>query len=344
MCASGAITLPLLSGMPWALQVFVLVICSLIPVFPGDNEGGTCKALSKGLVARTLRKASGANVPIVAAVGGPALNPVSNLQTSAKEELDNVLKKLFLPKWGEVDAHNSDVLDLAAAIGMVRHSIVSKSTGGQFSSKNNLRILLQRHGHVLRTHDGELFHYDGGVWRNVKDPPPLDMQNVCTIAEGLFHTLGSKVEVESTWDWDRVSVALSGLIGESSSLTPSDFIGVMVKKGKEARDKNKIDTKGKTYLALPLHKMADSVAFKGKDTYDKSLAKGTKSELLRMYTTICKTPLPKSRGWRFADTYVNESWKEAEDSPENNCYIASPYRCNPSNSDLPREKNIGRHA
>ena len=177
-----------------------------------------------------------------------------------------------------MDAHNSDVLDLAAAIGMVRHSIVSKSTGGQFSSKDNLRILLQRHGHVLRTHDGELFHYDGGVWRNVKDPPPLDMQNVCTIAEGLFHTLGSKVEVESTWDWDRVSVALSGLIGESSSLTPSDFT-----------------------------KMAGSVAFKGKDTCNKDLAKGTKSKLLRMYTTICKTPLPKSRGWRFAGTYVNES-------------------------------------
>ena len=97
MCASGAITLPLLSGMPWALQVFLLVICSLIPVFPGDSEGGTCKALSKGLVARTLRKASGANVPIVAAVGGPALNPVSNLQTSAKEELDSVLKKFSCP-------------------------------------------------------------------------------------------------------------------------------------------------------------------------------------------------------------------------------------------------------
>ena len=159
--------------MPWALQFFLLVICSLIPVSQGGSEDGTCKALSKDLVARTLRKASGANVPIVAAVGGPALNPVSNLQTSAKEELDSVLKKFYLPKWGEVDAHNSDVLDLAAAIGMVRHSIVSKSTGGQFSSKDNLRILLQRHGHVLRTHDGELFPLRRGCLAEREGSPPF---------------------------------------------------------------------------------------------------------------------------------------------------------------------------
>eukprot|EP00973_Karenia_brevis_P085660 11882708-Karenia_brevis.AAC.1 len=76
---------------------------------------------------------------------------------------------------------------------MVKHSIKANMTNGKFSTKDYLRILLMRYGRELRTHDGECFHYRTGVWRNLTEPSNLDMQNACTIAEGLYHSLADIV-------------------------------------------------------------------------------------------------------------------------------------------------------
>ena len=139
-----------------------------------------------------------------------------------------------------------------------------------------------RHGNVLRTHDGELFHYGTGVWENVKDPPHLDMQNVGTITEGLFHQLAEGVEAHDTWDWDTVSQSLSNVIASNGNDTLDPFTKRMVKTAKQAWDVNKKSTKGGVYNAAPLCKSGDSVALQGKEFHDNDLSKVTKSKLLRM--------------------------------------------------------------
>ena len=68
----------------------------------------------------------------------------------------------------------------------------------------------------------------------MKEPPILDMQNVCTIAEGLFHSLGEVLNETYTWDWDVVASKLGETITSGSFYSPADFIHVMTRKSKES--------------------------------------------------------------------------------------------------------------
>ena len=126
------------------------------------------------------------------------------------------------------------------------------------------------------------------------------------------------MDEESTWDWPLVFTAVRDLLDKNVS--SNDFKRDMVLKAKQCWDSNKRNTGGRVYKAAPLSKMAESVANKAKKFFDADLSKMASSKVLQMYTSTCSTPMPRSRGWRFKDTYVTETWQPAPDSSQNDCY------------------------
>ena len=141
------------------------------------------------------------------------------------------------------------------------------------------------------------------------------------------------MDEESTWDWPLVFTAVRDLLDKNVS--SSDFKRDMVLKAKQCWDSNKRNTGGRVYKAAPLSKMAESVANKAKKFFDADLSKMASSKVLQMYTSTCSTPMPRSRGWRFKDTYVTETWQPAPDSSQNDCYTEIPYPFTPDAADLP---------
>ena len=168
----------------------------------------------------------------------------------------------------------------------------------------------------------------------------LDMRQACTIAEGLFYSLASCVPDDDTWDWDAVKTHVTTEVTNHSANDIGEFSSAMINAAKTHWDSNRKTTGGKSYMAKPLAKMAESIAAKGKEFFESDLPRHAESRLLRLFTATCPTTMPKSIGWQFLDKYMDAEWKEQPPSPKNNCYTALPYRLTPREQDCPEGMTI----
>jgi hypothetical protein len=313
------------------------------PVSSQDPVASDSQSSFRGLVRRMqskdrLQYSSSA----ASSSAGPGPRDNKSIQCAALEMQKDMVTKFVLSTWPRVGGCTStDEQDIATAIGIIKHSIVSSITSGKASIRDHLFMLLLRYGSALRVHEGELFQYLSGVWVNIKDPPLLDMRDACTIAEGLFHTLADDIDVEvDTWKWEKVAQRIKSIVTGYKDNGAKMLKDAMIAKAKAAWDINRKSTGGKVYNAKPLAKMADAIAARAKEFFESDLPRKDKSQLLRLYTGTCQTPMPKSNGWRFSDKYMDSKWQEKPDSPENNCYTALPYPRTPKESDCPPGMSI----
>ena len=295
---------------------------------------------SRGLVQRAMAGRVAARIGLPADPRAPPIRAKS-FQEVAAEKRRQIFDTFIADRWGPVNMYSEAVHDIVSAIAMVEHSVCSTMTGGKATLSDLLQVFLVRHGHVLRSHDKELFVYNTGVWSNIKEPPLMSMSAACTIAEGLYHTLGKTIPEADAWSWEKIQAQIKNSLAKFNNAENCKKAAIV-----EARlnwDRVKRDTGGRTYKADPLSKMADSVASKAKEYYEADMvhrSKKNESQLYRLYTSSCTTPMPKSKGWRCVDTYVDENWTPAADSPQNNCYTALHYNFEPDPAECPENMDL----
>ena len=232
---------------------------------------------SAGLVAKVLAARQNISRHVISSSSGNNCPP-KNKQQMALARSQELFDEFILDQWGPLSSTDTDALDIVGAIALIQHSICSTMTGGKANASDLLHIFLVRHGSSLRCHDNELFHYVMGYWRNCKECPHLDMARTCTIAEGLYHTLGKVVPEESAWNWPFVKAKLLELLARSAQA--ASFIEAAFQEARKDWDRIRRETKGRIYQADPLSKMADSVARNAKDFYENDLARAVCVDVL----------------------------------------------------------------
>ena len=189
------------------------------------------------------------------------------------------------------------------------------------SHKQKLLVTLLLDGEHWRAHHRQIFHYEDGAWV-MRSQLVDDFWDALMALEGLFVKTAICAEDTNTtvkWTWSEASNLI--LQNFNDATRKDDAVQFLSAIAKDNSDHLRATTSNKSWRASWLRRVADMVAQfrKGWEST------GMPSVLSKLFLEECDSAMPVSRGFCFADVYLNDKWEVAEKRPSNDCYFKVDY-------------------
>ena len=141
--------------------------------------------------------------------------------------------------------------------------------------------------------------------------------------EGFFLQLVARLEQMEDripWGWERAGPHVLAILYDALQ-SSANVVDSMKNVAKENSDHLRAAAGNKAWKAHWARRVAEMVA-----DFRKKWEQGHISDnISKLFLKEWETPMPKYRGVCFPDIYLNEDWRAAAKSPNNDCYLFLDY-------------------
>ena len=192
----------------------------------------------------------------------------------------------------------------------------------QLSNRQQACVAMLIDGERWRVRSKQMFRYEGGAWC-MQTTLKVEAWTLLLAVEGFFLQLVARLEQMEDripWGWERAGPHVLAILYDALQ-SSANVVDSMKNVAKENSDHLRAATGNKAWKAHWARRVAEMVA-----DFRKKWEQGHISDNInKLFLKEWETPMPKSRGVCFPDIYLNEDWRAAAKSPNNDCYFFLDY-------------------